>query len=138
MDSESKSSSSYKGNASFRADAFLLPTVEFEPRQRYTSAQLLIANQLRSLLDLLKEHGEGARVQSCEQLMVKLAEERFTIAVLGQFKRGKSSLPNASIGRDLLPAGILPLTSLFLRVPHLASGSDFGARWFLRRLYKIG
>jgi GTPase Era involved in 16S rRNA processing len=44
--------------------------------------------------------------------MAKLAEDRFTIAVLGQFKRGKSSLLNAIIGRDLLPTGILPLTSV--------------------------
>jgi uncharacterized protein (DUF1778 family) len=43
--------------------------------------------------------------------MVKLAEDRFTLAVLGQFKRGKSSLMNAIIGRELLPTGVLPLTS---------------------------
>jgi hypothetical protein len=43
--------------------------------------------------------------------MVKLAEDRFTLAVAGQFKRGKSSLMNAVIGRNLLPTGILPLTS---------------------------
>jgi len=73
---------------------------------------LSIANQLRGLLDLLKKRGDEARVQSCEQLMAKLAEDRFTIAVLGQFKRGKSSLLNAIIGRDLLPIGVLPLTSV--------------------------
>jgi hypothetical protein len=44
--------------------------------------------------------------------MAKLAEDRFSIAVLGQFKRGKSSLLNAIIGSNLLPTGILPLTSV--------------------------
>ena len=43
--------------------------------------------------------------------MVKLAEDRFTLAVVGQFKRGKSSLMNAIIGRKILPTGILPVTS---------------------------
>lgn len=42
---------------------------------------------------------------------MKLAEDRFNLAVVGQFKRGKSSLMNAVIGRDLLPTGLLPLTS---------------------------
>ena len=32
-------------------------------------------------------------------------ENRFTLAVVGQFKRGKSSLMNAIIGRELLPTG---------------------------------
>ncbi len=46
-----------------------------------------------------------------QALLVKLAEDRFNLAVVGQFKRGKSSLMNAIIGRDLLPTGLLPLTS---------------------------
>jgi GTP-binding protein EngB required for normal cell division len=47
----------------------------------------------------------------CQNLLIKLAEDRFNLAVVGQFKRGKSSLMNAIIGRDLLPTGLLPLTS---------------------------
>ncbi len=121
MASESNTLGSTNGEGSFRAGALLPPTVDFESLRRYTSAKLSIANQLRSLLDLLKKRGDESRVQSCEQLMVKLAEDRFTIAVLGQFKRGKSSLINAILGRNLLPTGILPLTSVITIV-------KFGAR----------
>jgi GTP-binding protein EngB required for normal cell division len=121
MASESNSSSSPNGDGTFRADGLLPPTVDFESLRRYTSAKLSIANQLRSLLDLLKKRGDESRVRSCEQLMAKLAEDRFTIAVLGQFKRGKSSLINAIVGRNLLPTGILPLTSVITIV-------KFGAR----------
>jgi GTP-binding protein EngB required for normal cell division len=112
---------SSNGDASFRAEGLLPPAVDFGSLRRYTSAKLSIANQLRVLLDLLKKRGDETRVQSCEQLMAKLAEDRFTIAILGQFKRGKSSLLNAIIGRDLLPTGILPLTSVITIV-------KFGAR----------
>jgi tRNA U34 5-carboxymethylaminomethyl modifying GTPase MnmE/TrmE len=42
----------------------------------------------------------------------KLAEGRFNLAVLGQFKRGKSSLINALLGAPLLPTAIVPLTSV--------------------------
>jgi GTP-binding protein EngB required for normal cell division len=77
----------------------------------YTRSKLALATQLRALLNLLKKRGSESRFRRCEQLMVKLAEDRFTLAVVGQFKRGKSSLMNAIIGRDLLPTGVLPLTS---------------------------
>jgi hypothetical protein len=53
----------------------------------------------------------GQLVQVSENLMVKLAEDRFVLAVLEQFKRGKSSLMNSIIARELLPTGVLPLTS---------------------------
>lgn len=77
----------------------------------YTRKKLALATQLRALIEALKKRGSEARMRRCEALMVKLAEDRFTLAVLGQFKRGKSSLMNAIIGRELLPTGVLPLTS---------------------------
>ena len=42
----------------------------------------------------------------------RLAEGRFHLAVLGQFKRGKSTLLNALLGEDLLPTDILPVTAI--------------------------
>jgi GTP-binding protein EngB required for normal cell division len=112
MASESNSLSVPDGEGCFRADGLLPTTVDFESLRRYTAAKLSIANQLRTLLDLLKKRGYESRVILCDQLITKLAEDRFTIAVLGQFKRGKSSLINAIVGRNLLPTGILPLTSV--------------------------
>jgi len=108
----SNSLSSRDGGGSFGAEGLLPTTVDFESLRRYTSAKLSIANQLRSLLDLLKKRGNESRIHSCELLMAKLAEDRFTIAVLGQFKRGKSSLINAIVGRSLLPTGVIPLTTV--------------------------
>jgi GTP-binding protein EngB required for normal cell division len=45
-------------------------------------------------------------------LASRLDEGRFHLAVLGQFKRGKSSLLNALLGEPLLPTGVLPLTAV--------------------------
>ena len=39
------------------------------------------------------------------------SEGRFHLAVLGQFKRGKSTLLNALIGESILPVGVVPLTA---------------------------
>jgi small GTP-binding protein len=43
---------------------------------------------------------------------VRLAEDHFNLVVLGEFKRGKSTLINALLGRDVLPTGVLPLTTV--------------------------
>jgi predicted GTPase len=82
-----------------------------ERLKAYSHLKLSLASQLRLLRDVLKKRGNERRDHQCQELMVKLAEDRFTLAVLGQFKRGKSSLMNAIIGRELLPTGVLPLTS---------------------------
>ena len=42
----------------------------------------------------------------------RLSTERFQLAVLGQFKRGKSTLLNALLRADLLPTGVVPVTAL--------------------------
>ena len=77
----------------------------------YTKAKQIVARQLRSLSNFLHKHGNEQGFEQCRELMVKLAEDRFTLAVVGQFKRGKSSLMNAIVGREILPTGILPVTS---------------------------
>jgi small GTP-binding protein len=42
----------------------------------------------------------------------RVAEERFNLVVLGEFKRGKSTLINALVGRQILPTAVVPLTSV--------------------------
>jgi predicted GTPase len=77
----------------------------------YTKAKQVVARQIRKLAHFFHTHNNERLSDQCRELMVKLAEDRFTLAVVGQFKRGKSSLMNAIVGRDLLPTGVLPVTS---------------------------
>ena len=87
------------------------PVSESEPLRLYTKNKFALAAQLRSLCEIFNRGGNETRSEQCQELMTKLAEDRFTLAVLGQFKRGKSSLMNAIIGHEVLPVGVLPLTS---------------------------
>ncbi|HEX4000997.1 MAG TPA: DUF6062 family protein [Pirellulales bacterium] len=80
--------------------------------QQYVRQKQAVGQSLRVLDEFLKRRGSESRRADCHELFVKLAEDRFTLAVVGQFKRGKSSLMNAIIGRELLPTGLLPLTSV--------------------------
>ena len=40
------------------------------------------------------------------------------VAILGQFKAGKSSFLNSLIGRRLLPVGVIPVTTVITRIQH--------------------
>jgi len=77
----------------------------------YTHAKQQVSAAVRSLKRVLDAGHDAERGEQARALLARLAEDRFNLAVVGQFKRGKSSLMNAVIGRDLLPTGLLPLTS---------------------------
>jgi 8-oxo-dGTP pyrophosphatase MutT (NUDIX family)/GTP-binding protein EngB required for normal cell division len=47
-----------------------------------------------------------------DSLRERLEHRRFQLAVLGQFKRGKSSFINALLGAPLLPIAVVPLTAV--------------------------
>lgn len=87
------------------------PKTDLARLKAYKDDKLFIAAQLRAIREAFSALGLTDSEKQLAELMVKLAEDRFTLAVIGQFKRGKSSLMNAIIGRELLPTGILPLTS---------------------------
>ena len=46
------------------------------------------------------------------ELAERLAEGRFFVACVGQFKRGKSTLIGALIGESILPTGFVPVTAV--------------------------
>ncbi len=48
----------------------------------------------------------------CNELRDKILRNRFNLVVVGQFKRGKTTLINALLGTDLLPTAVIPLTSI--------------------------
>lgn len=48
----------------------------------------------------------------CEELRDKIRNNVFNLVVLGQFKRGKTSLINALLGDEILPTAVVPLTSI--------------------------
>ncbi len=73
---------------------------------------------LRLLLDSAERlvRGLGPQFAGDFKKLISLAERldegRFHLAVLGQFKRGKSTLLNAFLGEALLPTSVVPLTAI--------------------------
>ena len=83
--------------------------------KEHMKLRLDLAGVIRSVMELF-HHAKDPREYQARRLLSHLAEDRFNLAVVGQFKRGKSSLMNAVIGMDRLPTGILPLTSVITTV----------------------
>lgn len=51
-------------------------------------------------------------VERLAELQERLTKGMFHLAVLGQFKRGKSTLLNALVGEEITPCAVIPLTSI--------------------------
>ena len=89
-----------------------------EEMHRFTKAKAQMATALSQLTDFFTQRGQAAlRWRACA-LADKLETEQFNLVVLGQFKRGKSTLINALLGADLLPTAVVPLTSIVTIIQH--------------------
>jgi GTPase SAR1 family protein len=75
-----------------------------------TSYSQVKANLLRIIDEMLAM--ESVRGCPCEELREKIDSNAFNLVVVGQFKRGKTSLINALLGADILPVAVVPLTSI--------------------------
>lgn len=55
-------------------------------------------------------------LSASRDLLMRIADDRFNLMLVGRFSRGKSTLINAILGAPHLPTGILPLTSVITTV----------------------
>lgn len=70
-----------------------------------------ILSVIENIEDLLKNDtgiGDGLLVMVKERLITN----SFNLVILGQFKRGKTTLINSLIGKEVLPSSVVPLTSI--------------------------
>lgn len=79
---------------------------------RPTEAADALAATLAELLELAYTLTPASLRYPLEQARSRLREGRINVVVLGEFKRGKTSLVNALLERDLLPTGVVPVTSV--------------------------
>jgi hypothetical protein len=73
---------------------------------------------LARLAEIARHLDVGALQAEANAASERLAGQRFFLACLGQFKRGKSTLLNALVGGSVLPVGIPPVTSALTIVRH--------------------
>jgi len=70
------------------------------------------AQALSRLAEIAAGLGERSTAEDVARLVSRIDEGRFFVACVGQFKRGKSTLLDALVGEELLPTGVVPVTTV--------------------------
>ena len=70
------------------------------------------ASRLLRLAGLAQDLGAEPVAEDARELAARVSEGRFYVACVGQFKRGKSTLLNALVGRAVVPTGFVPVTAV--------------------------
>lgn len=88
-------------------------------------------NALLRALDELARLGTDRDREQIAALKERLDAARLRVLVAGEAKRGKSTLINALLGRDVLPTGVTPLTAVATTVrygddPHVTARYEDG------------
>lgn len=73
---------------------------------------------LSRVSDIATELGVESIANEAEQERRRVAEARFFVACIGQFKRGKSTLLNALVNMPIVPTGVVPVTSVITVLRH--------------------
>lgn len=76
----------------------------------------LLDRTRKSLQPWAEEKPVEQWLRDLDAQMERISTNRFRVAVVGEFKRGKSSLINTLLQREILPADVLPTTATFNRV----------------------
>lgn len=77
-----------------------------------------LTGNLKELLRLSEEISLVNTAQSIRETIEKSEDDHFEVAIVGEFKRGKSTLINALLGQEVLPADVLPATATLNRVTY--------------------
>ncbi len=79
---------------------------------------------LADLLDRLEGLAGEERRPRIADLRARLAVGRLRVLLVGEAKRGKSTLGNALLGRDVLPTGVTPVTAITTQVVPAEGGPE--------------
>lgn len=107
-----------RGDKRHRSHPVTMSTMSSLPHRDHTA-------DLARLVRVSEHLGSRDTARDARDLAARVAEGRFFLATVGQFKRGKSTLLNALLGEPLLPAGVAPVTSA---ITVIRFGHDRSAR----------
>lgn len=78
----------------------------------------IIAEDLQDLAEIADELRLAKTGELVNEVLERVRENSFSVAVVGEFKRGKSTFINALLGKDILPSDILPCSATLNRVTY--------------------
>lgn len=84
----------------------------------YRQIEFHIVNQLGDLRRYAHNLGEAELETKADKAIRRIQNHSFSLAVVGEFKRGKSTFINALLGKEILPADVLPTSATLNRVAY--------------------
>jgi GTPase SAR1 family protein len=95
----------------------------------YKQLVLTLVDYLKQLRNFSEKFHLEKLIQQTDNAIKRMETDSFSIAVVGEFKRGKSTFINAILGDEILPADILPTTATLNRV-------TYGSEPFVKIIFK--
>ena len=75
-----------------------------------------LLSRLQGICDQFHIVSLNRQIEACKSLLHQ--DKLIDVAILGQFKAGKSSFLNSLIGKPLLPVGVIPVTTTITRLQY--------------------
>ncbi len=88
----------------------------FFKNNTYFDSNNELDNLLNDTIKALSDAGLDSYKKEIENLFKQAEQNRFTVAVVGEFSRGKSSFINNLFEKDMLPVANTPTTALLTRI----------------------
>ncbi|MUG98101.1 dynamin family protein [Scytonema sp. UIC 10036] len=92
------------------------PTISLDSIIEYNKVEQTLVNDLNKLRGFAEKLKLTKSVELIDEVLKRVAERAFSVAIVGEFKRGKSTFINALLGKDILPSDILPCSATLNRV----------------------
>jgi ribosome biogenesis GTPase A len=98
-------------------------SIQLDSVMEYKKVERTLTDDLTKLRGFSKKLKLSKSVELINEVLNRIAERSFSVAIVGEFKRGKSTFINALLGKDILPSDILPCSATLNRVTYGISPS---------------
>lgn len=84
----------------------------------YKQTMTSITTDLKKLREYSEKLDLNGNINGIDEILKRMANDNFNVAIVGEFKRGKSTVINALLGKNILPVDVLPTTATLNKITY--------------------
>jgi GTPase Era involved in 16S rRNA processing len=92
------------------------PALKDVPLDSFMHTYQALLSRIQEICDQFHIVSLNRQIEACQNLLQQ--DRLIDVAILGQFKSGKSSFLNSLIGKPILPVGVIPVTTTITRLQY--------------------
>lgn len=93
-------------------------TASFSGFLHYKQTVTNLITDLKKLREFSEKLNLEGNISSIDEILDRLSRDSFSVAIVGEFKRGKSTVINALLGKNILPVDVLPTTATLNKITY--------------------